>query len=98
MQQNPNRVDWASWLAARPDDLRRPDKVIVRLGDGWHCQLCSSRVTGSRSEHHLVHMLELDAGRAGAKSCPGRSRTRSADRRIAGRSSAAARAGGGVQP
>jgi 5-methylcytosine-specific restriction endonuclease McrA len=63
MQTDPNLVvDWDSWLRSRPGDIRRPDRVIVRLGDDWHCQFCSRRVNaGSRAEHHLGHMLDLDA-------------------------------------
>jgi hypothetical protein len=63
MQTDPNLVvDWESWLRSRPGDIRRPDRVIVRLGGDWLCQLCSRRVNaGSRAEHHLGHMLDLDA-------------------------------------
>jgi len=35
--------------------------MIVSLGSRWHCLLCDSTVTGARAEHHLTHMLELDA-------------------------------------
>jgi len=61
MHDHSNFVPWASWWPARRDDLRRPDRMIVPLGSRWHCLLCESTVTGSRPEHHLTHMLELDA-------------------------------------
>ena len=58
-------VDWTVWLRTRPGDVRRPDKMIVRLGAGWRCLLCDRPVqVSSRAEHHLEHMIELDAWQA----------------------------------
>jgi hypothetical protein len=65
MHEDPNHVAWAGWLRSRPDDIRHPDRVIVRLGDDWYCQLCSRRVTGQKTEHHVGHMIELDVYLAG---------------------------------
>jgi hypothetical protein len=64
------RIDWDLWLRSRPGDIRRPDRVITPLGDGWYCQLCSRSVNGSRAEHHLGHMLKLDDHLARRKAEP----------------------------
>ena len=71
MHDHSNPVPWGSWLRTRGDDLRRPDRMIVQLGSRWHCLLCESTVTGSRAEHHLTHMLELDAWLAEHNPHPG---------------------------
>ncbi|MGE5274421.1 MAG: hypothetical protein ACM3QU_11790 [Verrucomicrobiota bacterium] len=63
MQQHSNHVDWALWLRTRPNDIRRPDKVINPIGNAWYCQLCgaTSPVHHDRAKHHLEHMVDLDA-------------------------------------
>jgi len=86
MHDHSTPVPWAVWLEHRPGDVRRPDRMIVRLGQGWRCLLCEWSVAATeRAEHHLQHMLQLEeweTTRAETKTGPKPdSRRRTEDRR-----------------
>jgi hypothetical protein len=66
--RNPGPVDWSLWLRTRERDVRQPAKMFSRIGQtgGVVCLLCDERLAATaRSEHHHVHMAELDAWLAG---------------------------------
>jgi hypothetical protein len=71
MQPHSNHpVAWGLWWRNRRDDVRHPEKMFSTVGrDGRAvCQLCEAAVVAwQRAEHHLMHMVELDAWLADAE-------------------------------
>jgi DNA-binding CsgD family transcriptional regulator len=64
------QVDWSLWWGSRQRDVRHPEKMFSSVGrDGRAvCQLCQASVAAwQRADHHLAHMVELDAWLADAE-------------------------------
>ncbi len=51
-----------TWWRAQPNDVRRLDQVVTRIGDRWHCKIYDRAVRASSLvDHHHDHLKQLDA-------------------------------------